>query len=136
MQDRDTPPAAEGETGGGADAVRQITAVVVVRVGRDAIARIMAASIPLPWTTAIARTRAPTTDTSPVADCGRVLRLPTIRLTLSRCRCARTQTRAFLPSSMTCFSWRKFRRGAQDEREGRVRQDRQGLARAHEAEWR
>ena len=68
MQDRDTPPVAEGETGGGVDAVRQITAVAVVRVGRDAIARITAEFTPRPWITAIEQTRAATTDTSRVAD--------------------------------------------------------------------
>src|SRR6266481_4198450 len=110
MQDRDTPPAAEGETGGGADAVRQITAVAVVRVGRDAIARIRAAFTPLPWTTAIAQTKTATMGTSPVADYVRASRPLTIPLTLSHCLCARTRIRASSPSSTTCFSWQKFRR--------------------------
>src|SRR5882762_3276143 len=109
MQDRDTPPAAEGETGGGAGAVRPIIAVAVVRAGRDTIAR-TAASTPPPWTTVIARHRAATTDTSRVADCGRALRPLTIRLILSHCRCAKMRTRASLLSLTICFSWRKFRR--------------------------
>jgi hypothetical protein len=66
MQDRDTPPVAEGETGGGADAVRPITAVAVAQADRDAIARIMAASTPHPWITTIGRVM--TTATSRVAD--------------------------------------------------------------------
>jgi hypothetical protein len=65
MQDRDTPPAAEGETGGDADVVRPITAVAV-QAGRDAIARIMAASTLRPWITTTER-RATTMATSRVA---------------------------------------------------------------------
>src|SRR6266576_7346721 len=110
MQDRDTPPAAEGETGGGADAVRPITAVAVVRVDRDATAKTMVGFTPRPWITAIAPTREATTGTSRVADCGRVSHLLTIRLTLSRCPRARIQTRASSPLSTTCSFWQKFRR--------------------------
>jgi hypothetical protein len=64
MQDRDTPPVAEGETGGGADVVRPTIAAVVARAARVAIAKIMAVFTPLPWITTTGRPRAATTGTA------------------------------------------------------------------------
>ena len=64
MQDRDTPPVAEGETGGGVDVVRPTIAAVVARAARDAIVKIMAASTLPPWITTIGQPRAATTGTA------------------------------------------------------------------------
>ncbi len=58
MQDPDVPPEAEGETDGGADAVRLIVVHTVADTARAAIAsssKPAEASIPPPWITAIAQ---------------------------------------------------------------------------------
>src|SRR5215470_6403595 len=112
MQDRDTPPAAEGETGGGADVVRPIIAVAVVRAVRDAIAKTTAASTPLRWITTTGRPREATTGTATnmAGDYGRVLRPPTARLSLSHCLCERIRTRVSLLLSTTCSSWPRSRK--------------------------
>src|SRR5215470_4925841 len=104
MQDRDDPPAEEGETGGGVAVVPPTVAGTAVAV----IANSMAGFTPPPWITATAQHLA---ETDRGLD-GRapVLRPPTRRQSLNLCRSGKTQIRAFSRLSTTYSSWQKFRR--------------------------
>src|SRR5438067_11736003 len=104
MQDPDDPPVEYGETGGGVAVVRS----AVAGRAQVVIASRMAASIPPPWITVTARHLAamdPGQDASVPAS-----HLPTRKQSPSRCRNGKMLIRAFSPSSMTYFSWRKFKR--------------------------
>src|SRR6266436_2790050 len=105
MQDPDDPPVEEGEIGGGVVVVRPTAADTAAAV----IANSMAASTLPPWITVTARpsaaTMGPGVDASVPAS-----HLRTHQRTPSHYRSVKMPIRAFSPSSMTYFSWRKFRR--------------------------
>src|SRR5437868_14830459 len=108
MLDREIPlaVAVEGETDGGADGARPINIAVAPWA---AIARGTAASIPLPWITAIAPDRGAATAAKVRVD---VLdsRHLTSRPILSRCPPTTMVHPAFLPSSTIYSLWRKSRK--------------------------
>src|SRR2546428_8034771 len=104
MQDPVDAPGGEGGTGGGVAVGRPTVGGTTQAV----IGSSMAASIPPPWITVTARHLAamdPGQDASVPAS-----HLPTRKQSPSRCRNGKMLIRAFSPSSMTYFSWRKFKR--------------------------
>src|ERR1700751_2435173 len=113
MLDRDVPPVAEEEAGGGAADAHPIIAEAV-GAGRAAIVTTLTIRVgftPHPWTTATALCSGMETTTGiRAAGLGRDSARPIIRRIRSRCPREKTPARAFLPSSTTCFSWRKFRK--------------------------
>src|SRR5579862_4254164 len=113
MLDRDVPPEAEEEAGGGVVVAHPITEAVVA-VGRVAIARtitIKAEFTPHRWITAIEPCSATETITGTKAGGpARGSERPIIRRTRNPCRYEKTRTRASSPSSTICFFWPRFKR--------------------------
>src|SRR6516164_7786945 len=113
MLDRDVPPVAEEEAGGGAADAHRIIAEAV-EAGRDAIVTtltIRAEFTPHPWTTTTAPCSGMETTTGTrAAGLARDSVRPIIRRIRSRCPREKTRAHASLPSSTTCFSWRRFRK--------------------------
>src|SRR5215470_12889444 len=113
MLDRDVPPVAEEEAGGGAADAHSIIAEAV-GADRGAIATTLTIRVGFirhPWITATALCSGMeiTTGTG-VAGLGLVSARLIIRRIRNRCPREKTRARASLPSSTTCFSWRRFRR--------------------------
>src|SRR5579885_3878607 len=107
MLDPDIPPVVEEEEADGAVGVaRQIAEAspAAVIVSNTAVAS------PPPWTTSIGAPRAETIPVAAAVAAVDSLR-HTLRLNPSRCRSyVKTRIRAYLLSSTTCSSKRKFRR--------------------------
>src|SRR5580700_1303035 len=113
MLDRDVPPEAEEEAGGGAVVAHPITEAVVA-VDRVVIARTKtttAGFTPRRWITAIEPCSATATITDTKAD-GRARgsERPIIRRSRNPCRYGKTRTPASSPSSTICFFWPRFKR--------------------------